>query len=172
MSMDKSNTLESYPVSVFIISTLVSLLIYGIGAYLISLFGLIWVMVYLAFVLFMEFRLLRGHCVDCYYFGRTCAFGKGYVSSLLFPKGDPDRFCRMTITWKEILPDFLVFMIPVLAGVLSLVLAFSWLVLVLVIALILLGFAGNAFVRGNLACRYCKQRELGCPAEQLFNKRK
>jgi hypothetical protein len=24
-------------------------------------------------------------------------------------------------------------------------------------------------VRGQLACRYCKQRIIGCPAEQLFN---
>jgi hypothetical protein len=27
-------------------------------------------------------------------------------------------------------------------------------------------------VRGQLACKYCKQRELGCPAEQLFSKTK
>jgi hypothetical protein len=27
-------------------------------------------------------------------------------------------------------------------------------------------------VRGQLACRYCKQREIGCPAAQLFNKQK
>jgi hypothetical protein len=24
-------------------------------------------------------------------------------------------------------------------------------------------------VRGQLACRYCKQREIGCPAAQLFD---
>jgi hypothetical protein len=42
----------------------------------------------------------------------------------------------------------------------------------LVIMLVLLSTIGNSFVRGSLACRYCKQRDLGCPAEQLFNKNK
>jgi hypothetical protein len=36
----------------------------------------------------------------------------------------------------------------------------------------LLTFIGNGLVRGSLACKYCKQREIGCPAEQLFNKKK
>jgi hypothetical protein len=46
---------------------------------------------------------------------------------------------------------------------------FTWIVLSLIIALFLLGFFGNALVRGQLACRYCKQREIGCPAEQVFD---
>lgn len=75
----------------------------------------------------------------------------------------------MTITWKDIVPDFLVFMIPVLAGILLLIQEFTWTVLILIIALLLLGFLGNALVRGQLACRYCKQRETGCPAAQLFD---
>jgi hypothetical protein len=47
---------------------------------------------------------------------------------------------------------------------------FTWTILILVIALLLLGFPGNALVRGQLACKYCKQREIGCPATQLFDK--
>jgi hypothetical protein len=43
-------------------------------------------------------------------------------------------------------------------------------VLVLVVALIFLGFAGNAYVRSRLACRYCTQREIGCPAQKLFER--
>ena len=43
-------------------------------------------------------------------------------------------------------------------------------VLVLVAVLLILGFPGTAFVRGQLACRFCRQRELGCPAEQLFDR--
>ena len=78
----------------------------------------------------------------------------------------------MKLTWKDIVPDFLAFMVPVLAGILLLILEFTWTVLILTIALFLLGFLGNALVRGQLACRYCRQREIGCPAEQLFNKTK
>jgi hypothetical protein len=34
--------------------------------------------------------------------------------------------------------------------------------------LIALSFVGNAVLRGSFACKYCKQREIGCPAEKLF----
>ena len=160
---------EKYPPLIVIASNLVSLLIYGIGAYILYKFGLIWVIGYVLFILLLEFRLLSRHCVDCYYYGKTCAFGKGWLCSLFFPKGQPEQFNQKKITWKDIVPDFLVFMIPVLAGILLLIQEFTGIVLILIIALFLLGFLGNALVRGQLACRYCKQRKIGCPAEQLFD---
>jgi hypothetical protein len=27
-------------------------------------------------------------------------------------------------------------------------------------------------VRGHIACKYCKQREIGCPAQRLFDRTK
>jgi hypothetical protein len=163
---------EDYPLTVVFISNLVSVMIWGIGAFILYQFGLLWLIGYVLYILFLEFRLLSGHCVDCYYYGKTCAFGKGRLSSLLFRKGTPEKFTRVQLTWKDILPDFLVFLIPVLAGILLLVLYFSWTILILVIVLFLLGFLGNALVRGQLACRFCKQREIGCPAEKLFDKKR
>jgi hypothetical protein len=160
---------ENYPATTVIAATLVSFLIYGIGIAILYQYGLIWVIGYVLFILYLEIRLLSGHCVDCSYYGKTCAFGKGWLSSRFFPRGDPERFRQMNITWKDIIPDFLVFAIPMVAGILLLIQAFTWTVLLLVIALFLLGFPGNAFVRGQLACRYCKQREIGCPAAQLFD---
>jgi hypothetical protein len=168
--MQEPGCKENYPVTTVIGSNLLSILIWGIGAFILYKFGLLWLTVYVLYILLLEFRLLSGHCVDCYYYGKTCAFGKGRLSSLLFRKGSPERFSRMKITWKDIVPDFLGFMVPVLAGILLLVMQFSWTILILVIVLFFLGFLGNALVRGQLACRYCKQREIGCPAEQLFDK--
>jgi len=170
--MQEPGCRENYPLAVVIGSNLLSLLIYVIGAFILFRFSIIWVICYVIFILLLEFRLLSGHCVDCYYYGKTCAFGKGRLSALFFPKGSPEKFSRMELTWKDIVPDFLTFVIPVLAGILLLVQEFTWTVLTLIIALVLLGFPGNALVRGQLACRYCKQREIGCPAEQLFNKTK
>jgi hypothetical protein len=63
-------------------------------------------------------------------------------------------------------------MVPIFAGILLLILGFTWIILALIIALFVLGFPGNALVRGQLACRYCKQREIGCPAAQLFDTKK
>ncbi len=145
---------DTYPLATVILANLLPVTIYAIGVYLLYPFGLIWVAGYLLLILALEYRLLHGHCVDCWYYGRTCAFGKGVVSSRLFRKGAPGRFSAMQITWKDIVPDFFLFMIPVFAGILLLIREFSWIVLILVIALLLLGFAGNAVVRGQLACRY------------------
>ena len=68
------------------------------------------------------------------------------------------------------LPDFAVSLIPLMAGIVLLVIDFSLLLLALVIILGVLAFGGNAIVRGSFACKFCKQREIGCPADKLFNK--
>jgi hypothetical protein len=170
--MQETGGKENYPPWIVLVSALLSLLMYGIGMYILMQYGIIWVFCYVVFILIFEYRLISGHCTDCYYYGRTCAFGKGRLSALFFRKGSPEKFMAMKLTWKDIVPDFLLFIIPVLAGILLLVQGFTWTILVLVIALLLLGFAGNAVVRGQLACKYCRQREIGCPATELFDMRK
>lgn len=166
--MQEPGCYETYPVKIVFASNLVAFIIYGIGAWILYQFGLIWVIGYVFFIILIEFRLLSRHCVNCYYYGKTCAFGKGRLSSLFFVRGQQEQFIQKKLSWKDIVPDFLVFIIPVLAGILLLIQGFTWIMLILIIALVLLGFLGNALVRGQLACRYCKQREIGCPAQQLF----
>lgn len=161
---------ENYPLWIVLISNLLSISVYFTGAIIMYQIGLIWLFLYLLFILILEYRLVRGHCVDCYYYGKSCAFAKGRLSSLFFPPGNPEQFCKRTITWKDILPDFLVFIIPLLVGIALLVHEFSWVLVVLVAILFILGFSGNAVVRGQLACRHCKQREIGCPAQRLFER--
>jgi len=170
--MEKECLREAYPLTIVIISNLVSFLIYLTGAFILFLLSPVLVICYILFILFLEFRLIHGHCLDCYYYGKTCAFGKGRLSSVFFQKGSMERFSQKQISGKDMLPDFLVFIIPLLAGFILLLRDFSWAVTILMIILFLLGFAGNAYVRGQLACRYCKQREIGCPAEKLFEKQK
>jgi len=163
---------ENYPATTIIISNLVPLLIWIIGAFIIFRIGLPYAILYLLFVFALELRLVSGHCRDCYYFGKTCAFGKGRLSAHIFRKGNPERFSQIALSWKDLVPDFLVFLVPVMAGIVLLARDFSLTVLLSIIVLLLLGLAGNAFIRGHLACRFCKQRELGCPAEQLFDAKK
>lgn len=163
---------ENYPAWIVLISNLMQILIYVIGASIISLVGIFWLVLYIVYILILEIRMLRGHCVDCYYYGKTCAFGKGKLSSLFFAKGDNKRFPCMRITWKSLIPDFLVSVIPLIAGIVMLVVRFNWIILFLLILLFLLTSIGNGFVRSSLACKFCKQRKLGCPAEKLFSKKK
>ncbi len=170
--MQEPGGCEKYPLSIVIASNLVSFLIYGIGIYILAQFSIVLALGYVIFILLLEYRLWSGHCVHCYYYGKTCAFGKGRCSALFFQKGQIEQFKQLQITWKDVVPDFLLFLIPFAAGIILLLQEFRWTVLMLIIALFLLGFLGNALVRGQLACRYCKQREIGCPAEQLFHKTK
>jgi hypothetical protein len=168
--MKKEHYYENYPFWTVFFSNFVSLAIYSIGACILYQIGLIWLILYLIFIGILEFRLIKGHCANCYYYGKICAFGKGKISNIFFKKGDVNKFCKKQMTWKDILPDFMVSLIPIIIAITLLILRFDWTILILAIVLFLLAFTGNGFVRGSLACKYCKQRKLGCPAEQLFNK--
>lgn len=163
---------EQYPLWILFLSNLVSVAIYVIGGYIIYQLGFIWLAVYLLYILWLEFRVMTRSCTNCHYYGKFCAFGRGKLSAIFFKKGNSKTFTQRQITWKDIIPDFLVSIIPLLVGIVLLVINFNFLILLLVILLVILTSAGNAFIRGSLACKYCKQREIGCPAEKLFKKSK
>ena len=166
----ENKTYEKFPFWMVLISDAVSFGIYLIGAYIIYQFGLIWFCLYLLFCLYQEFRVMRLSCIHCYYYGKLCGLGKGKIASLFLKKGDPKKFLEKDITWKDLIPDLLVALIPFLAGIYLLVTMFNWLMLCLTAILLLITTFGNGYIRSNIVCKYCKQRELGCPAEKLFSR--
>ncbi|MFH1072605.1 MAG: hypothetical protein V1743_04210 [Nanoarchaeota archaeon] len=170
--MEKEQWHENYPFWIVFFSNFVSAAIYLSGAFIMQHIGLLWVIVYVIFIGILEFRLLKGHCVNCYYYGKTCAFGKGRISRIFFKKGDVSRFCKKQMAWKDIVPDFMVSLIPAVIGIILLIKKFNLVLLSLVLIILILAFVGNGIIRSKLACKYCKQRKIGCPAEQLFNKKK
>ena len=163
---------ENYPLWIVILSNIVSFTIYATGAFVIYKIGWIWLILYVFYLAWLEIRIMKRSCVNCYYYGKVCAFGKGKLSCLFFKKGDTNRFKQDKITWKDMVPDLMVSLIPIVAGVILLVIDFNWLILAMVLLLLLLSSLGNGLIRGSLACKYCRQREIGCPAEQLFNRDK
>ena len=169
--MEIPKTFENYPARIVILSNTVSILIYVSGLVIMARLGRVGAILYLAFILAIEFRLLSRHCVNCYYWGRTCGFGRGRVSAWFFKKGEPSEFCAHSITWKEMIPDMLVTLIPLVTAIILMIIRFNLILLIAALILIALTTAGNGFVRGNLTCKHCRQRETGCPAEQLFNKK-
>jgi hypothetical protein len=90
---------------------------------------------------------------------------------MFFKKGNPESFIEKEIAWKDLIPDFLILIFPLVGGIIVLIRDFNWLILVLMVILVMLSMGGNALIRGSFACKYCKQKELGCPAEQLFSKK-
>ena len=96
--------------------------------------------------------------------------GKGRLCSLLFKKGDPEKFSEMKISWSDLVPDFLVPIFPLVGGIILLIRDFSFRLAALTAFLLFLATVGTATVRSAYACKFCKQRECGCPAEKLFSK--
>jgi len=152
-------TFESYPCWIVAVSNLLSVAIYLAGAYILYQLGVIWPVIYLIYIGWLEIRLMKKSCVYCYYFGKQCAFGKGKISSLLFKKESGRTPNRNKAGWKEIIPNLLVSAVPLIVGVVLLILKFNWLLLAVTVLLLLLTSLGNGFVRGLLACKFCKQKE-------------
>jgi len=169
--MEEVKCYKNYPYWIIIVSNLLTLSIYTIGITIIKPLGIIWLLIYLAYLVFLEIRLLKKSCVHCYYYGKFCAFGKGKICSLFFKKGNKEGFTG-NFTWKDLIPDMLVAIIPVIIGIVRLIMDFNWILLFLIVLLFLLVSTGNGLVRGSLACKYCRQREINCPAEKMFKKEK
>jgi hypothetical protein len=165
------STFGNYPLRMVVPSILVQLAVYVLGGVIILRFGAVFLAVYVVYILVLEYRVLRQSCVDCSYYGRTCCFGRGRLCALIFDKGNPEKFPGRKIGWADILPDFLVSIIPLLAGILLLVISFDALLLAVVILLAILAFPVTGLIRRRWACLYCRQREAGCPAEQLFGRK-
>jgi len=168
--METIQTYSSYPLRYVLIYTAFTVSIYALGTAIVAGAGWWAAALYLLYCLAMEINLLRRSCRDSVYYGSACASGKGRLCAVFFKRGDPARFAAREISWKMLIPDMLVVLIPAAAGAVLLVIDFSWWRAVLMAAIIVLSFAGNAVVHTTFACKYCRQREIGCPAERLFSK--
>ncbi len=166
---DAPEVYEEYPVWICAVAELMQLGIYALGA-LILLEIAPWAAgVFLVYCLALEVRLMLLSCVDCCYYGKRCFSGKGLIVAKLFSRRDPEQFARTKITFKDIIPDFAVGLVPLVTGLgLLVVRGPSWYMGGLVLLLSALAFPVTGWVRSTLACPHCKQREIGCPAQELF----
>jgi len=163
---------EQFPFRITIPVLLFSVVMYVFGAFLLLALHPAASALYLVYCAAMEVNVMYRSCRSCVYFGKRCAFGKGWLSARLFSPGDPASFSTRTVSPLTVIPDFLVVIIPVVGGLVSLLFTFSWLTLVLIIIFLVVFLTGTAAVRGRIACKYCAQRERGCPANDMFNKPK
>lgn len=167
--METVKRYENYPPGIVLASNFVSLAIYALGLLIVYDAGIVFASLYLIFILAMEFRLLSIHCTKCYYWGKTCAFGKGRISAWFFKQGDVSKFCSKKMTWKDMIPDMLISLVPFVVGIVLLIISFDIILLSALVLLVLFTTFGNSYIRGSLACNHCKQKDLGCPADVLFN---
>ena len=170
--MIKTKSYENFPLWIPFIAIFVSIISYSIGALIISRFGIIFSILYLIYCIGAELMVIIRSCKDCWYYGKICGLGRGKIVPLFVKKGDTKKFAERDISVVHMLPDFLVVIFPLIAGIILSILDFSILILIMMIVLIFLFFGGTAFIRGSFACKYCKQKEIGCPADKIFNKKK
>ena len=164
---------ERYGLGQIIFGNAAMLVWIGLGAACCWFFHPIAAWAYLAASVLMVFVVLRRLvCVNCYYYGKLCAFGRGRLCPALFRRGNPQRFVDRVCSFRDVLPDLLVPAIPVVGGMVLLARDFALVLLLVVLAIAALATAGTGIVRGLLACPHCAQRELGCPAEQLFGRQR
>jgi len=168
----KNKTFENFPAWMICLASSLSILIYIFGAFIMVQISILALILYLAFCVWCEIRVMKISCINCYYYGRFCGFGRGKLCSLFFKPGKTKNLCKKQISWKDMIPDFLVSIIPIAAGIILLIINFRILILIFSVLLFVLMTFGNALIRGKIACKYCRQREYGCPAEKLFGKKK
>jgi hypothetical protein len=168
--MQNNKVYDNFPFWIPLFACLLSLSIYSLGFYIFWSLYLPFAAAYVVFCLWVEFKILKLSCVNCYYYGKNCGLGRGKFCAFVFKKGNPEKFIEKEISWKDLIWDFMVLIFPVIGGIILLIRDFTWLILILMVILVILSMAGNAVLRGSLVCKYCKQKELGCPAEKLFNK--
>jgi len=165
-----NKTYDEFPLYLVLFCIVINISIYIVGAYLIAPLGKTFIALYLLYCLWMEIRVLIMSCRDCYYYGKLCAFGRGRICSLLFKKGSPERFTMKKITRIHLIPYFLVSLIPLVIGGFYLVQSFTWLRLSFILVLVIIAFPVTGFMRGSISCKFCRQKGMGCPAVQLFDK--
>jgi hypothetical protein len=168
--MEKPSTFTSFPLGYVVITNAANLLTYGLGAVIVAVMGWWAVVAYLVFCVAFELDIMARGCVDCYYYGKTCAYGKGRLCALLFSRGDPKRFAAREISWAALVPDFLIFLVPAVVGAVYLFIGFAWWRAALIGALLVVFAFRSVAVHILFSCRFCRQREIGCPAEKLFSK--
>lgn len=170
--MVKTNSYENFPIWMPLIAVILSFIGYILGAYILSAFGLSIVVLYLIYCVFIELLVIFRSCKNCYYYGKICGMGKGKIAPLFTKKGKPERFIIKKISWYDLIPDFLVGIIPITGGIILLIYDFSFITLGLLLLILIIFFGGAGYIRGSFACKYCKQKEIGCPAQEIFKQKK
>jgi len=169
----KSKIHKKYPAHTIIIANILLLLVYLAGAYILFKLSVVTGILYVIFLIFIEFSIYREGCRYCYYYDGWCAFGKGKIAKIFFKKGNPKKFCEKQFSWKEFIPQILLVLIPIIVGIALLISrGFHVLTLIAVLYPVFNWFLVNPILYGKIACPHCKQGSICCPALEFFSKKK
>ncbi|MBU0628496.1 MAG: threonine/serine exporter family protein [Nanoarchaeota archaeon] len=173
MKREKPQIYNKYPLWIVLVANIIMILGIIAGAYI--MFRLHWItgIIYLVYVVFLEFTVYKEGCRDCYYYNSRCAFGKSYIAGIFFKKGDGKNFTKRKTSWKDLIPIMLGSIIPMIVGIALLISrGFHLLTLIAAIYPVVNWFVINPILYGQLSCKHCKQGSICCPALEFFSKGK
>ena len=168
----ESQLIGNYPLSTVFITNSIAILLWIIGVYLVWQLGILWGVLFIIYLLGLEFFVYKHGCSCCCYYGKRCAFGRGKIAPFIVKKDDPQKFCQRKVSWLNLLPVVLGSLIPVIIGVVLLIRGFSWPILILTLIPVINWFFINPLIYGKLICLHCQQGRLCCPANDFFGKKK
>jgi hypothetical protein len=68
MKKEKISCYENFPSWMVLIASLLPIIIYMIGFYILLQFGFLYAIFYLFFIIFLEIRVMDKSCRNCYYY--------------------------------------------------------------------------------------------------------
>jgi hypothetical protein len=147
---------DDFPMTTVVLRNLLNLIIFGLGAGLLSGFGRWAAIAYLALCVVMLLWVLTLFCRYCLYYGSTCVAGFGRIVPLLFQKGPEESFPRAF--WCTI-PMLLSIVIPVLGSLYLLVTDLSVTTLVLLILFLVACFVVSPILMKTRGCVHCRNQD-------------
>ena len=169
----KTKIYEEYPIWNVILVIILFLAVYTTGSYIMFRLHLITGILYILYIILMEYFVYKEACPHCLYYGQLCFSGRGKLAKLLYKKGDPKKFCEREMKFKDFLPQIILLLVPIIVGIALLISrGFHLLTLIAIIYPIFNWFCINPTLYGKLACPHCKQGAKCCPALDFFSKKK
>jgi hypothetical protein len=154
--------LEEYPKSSIILGNLAMITWITLGTVSAWFLHPLAAWIYLAFAIIMVGVVLRKLvCTNCYYYGKWCSTGWGKLSALLFKKGNVEAFDTSIGVKLAPVTYGLLFLIPLILLVISVVQGFT-VPKITVLILLLLVSSYSGIISRKKACTNCKMR-LVCP---------
>lgn len=169
--MKPTKCYENYPLWSVLIDNLVSYSVYAAGLYLLYLVQPVIALLFIPYLIYIEASIYREGCRYCCYYGSICHSGKGKIAPLFIKKGDPKKFTEKSVSFKDFIPQMLVSVAPIVAGIYLLIQSFNWIILSITLWPLIIWFLGNPIIFGTLACPHCRQAEIGCPVYEMFSKK-
>lgn len=169
----KPKLFEKYPLWMVFFYNICMILTYLTGAYILFRLHFITGILYLIYMIFLEFSCYREGCRYCYYYDKRCIAGKGKIAALFFKKGNPKNFCKRELKFKDFIPSLAASFVPLIVGIFLLISrGFHLLTLIATLYPIFSWTFLNQIIYGKLACPHCKQGHKCCPALKFFTKKK